>query len=117
MTNGSEKSGAGGGFVVLELCSYGDSGDFQVLPRKVIEVRLEDSVKWLTGLGGRAAVIDGVLLAEMGGAQISLYADGRAVLERVSPCSRQAALELYHNLMQTETDSGTAPMSPGKTGD
>lgn len=117
MTNGSETTGAGAGFVVLELCSYGDSGDFQVLPRKRIELRLEDSVKWLTARGGRAAVIEGVLLAEIGGTQISLYNDGRAVLERVTPCSRQVALELYHSLLEAETDAGTETMSPRETDD
>lgn len=115
MTNGFEKPGVG--FVVLELCSYGDSGDFQVLPRKVIEVRLEDCAMRLTARGGRAAVIDGVLLAETGGTHISLYSDGRAVLERVAPCSRQAALELYHDLFEAETDAGAAPMSQRETGD
>lgn len=106
MTAAPRNSGAGVGYVVLELCSYGDSGDFQVLPRKMIEIRLEDRVGRLTALGGRAAVIDGVLLAAMSGTQISLYSDGRAVLERVKPCSKQAALELYHVLVEVDTDTG-----------
>lgn len=84
--------------VVLELCSYGDSGDFQVLPRYRIEIRLEDSAKRLIMRGGRAAVMDDVLLAELDGVQISLYSDGRAVLEQVRPCSKQAAMKFYREL-------------------
>ncbi|GEM_PF-1542610 len=106
MTTVPRNSGAGVGYVVLELCSYGDSGDFQVLPKSMVEIRLEDRVGWLTARGGRAAVIEGVLLAEIGGTQISLYRDGRAVLERVTPCSKQAALELYHVLVEVDTDTG-----------
>lgn len=104
MNSGFVNTGAGAEFAVLELCSYGDSGDFQVLPRNLIEIRLEDGVQWLTARGGKAAVIDGVLLAEIGGAQVTLYSDGRAVLERVTPCCKQAAFELYQSLRRSGTE-------------
>lgn len=95
MSTVTSTPGSNHGLVVLELCSYGDSGDFQVLPRKALDMALNVIQERIAASGGKAVLSDGVLLAETGGTHISLYSDGRAVLEHVAPCSRQAALELY----------------------
>jgi hypothetical protein len=81
-------------FVVLTLCSYGDRGDFQVLPRTALDLDLEAIRDGLAGRNHRAAIDGDRLLAEIDGCSVLLYSQGRAVLEGVRPDSEDAAWTL-----------------------
>jgi len=94
----------GGGpaaFVVLTLCSYGDRGDYQVLPRQGLSLDLPAIRDRLRAAGTRAALDgDSRLLAEIGGCRLMLYSEGRAVMESVVPDTSDAAWEVYRILLE-----------------
>ncbi|HRY61797.1 MAG TPA: hypothetical protein P5266_06315 [Candidatus Fermentibacter sp.] len=87
-------------FVVLTLCSYGERGDYQVLPRQAVSLDLHAILDRLKAAGRRAALdADTRLLAEMGDCRLMLYAEGRAVMESVVPDTSDAAWEIYSCLL------------------
>ncbi len=101
----------GGGehpFVVLSLCSYGDHGDYQVLPRGALSLDLVLIRDILLGRGFRAAIDGDRLLADPDGCQAVLYESGRAVLESVSPDSSDVAWNIYSSMVAQES-----PPHPG----
>lgn len=93
----------GGGpaaFVVLTLCSYGDRGDFQVLPRQGLSLDLLAILDRQRAAGRRAALDgDTRLLMQIGDCRLMLYAEGRAVMESVVPDSCDAAWEIFRTLL------------------
>lgn len=91
--------------VIMELCSYGKTGDFQVLPKVGLEIVTESIRDALTAQGRRAAVSNEALLTEIDGVQVAIHTDGRAVMEGVAPCSCQAAWDLYLRLIECEADN------------
>lgn len=94
-------------FVVLSLCSHGDRGDYQVLPRGSLSLELVPLRESLLGRGFRAAMDDSRLLADMDGCSAVLYECGRAVLESVRPDSADAAWTLYSSMVAP--DAGSHP--------
>jgi len=87
-------------FVVLTLCSYGDRGDYQVMPRQQLSLDLQAVRDRLRAAGRRAAIDDDArLLAEIGDCRLMLYAEGRAVMESVVPDSCDAAWEVFRTLL------------------
>lgn len=91
-------------FVVLTLCSHGDHGDFQVMPRRTLSLDLAALKERLAGLGFRAAVDGERLLANVDGCSIMMYDAGRAVLENVRPDSEDAAWSVYSSMVTPEAD-------------
>lgn len=88
-------------FVVLTLCSYGDRGDYQVLPRQAVSLDLQSILDRLRAAGGRAALDGGTrLLAEVGECRLMLYSEGRAVMESVVPDTSDAAWSIYRILLE-----------------
>jgi hypothetical protein len=96
------RAGKSVSYVILELCSYGETGDFQVLPRSAVSLQLDSILAGVREDRHQAGIADDVLLARLNGTSVSLYSDGRSVLERVAPCSGSAAWDVYLYLLGKE---------------
>lgn len=89
-------------FRVLELCSYGEWGDYQVLPTAKISPALEAILNELLGNKCKAVLAEDALLVEVDDVSVTLYKDGRGVLEGVRPDSPEAAWKVYRRVMGRE---------------
>lgn len=97
---------------VLELCSYGDKGDYQVLPARTLDLPLEEIEGWLAEQGTPVRVAEDALLCRWEGVEVMLHKDGRGVLEGVRPDSPAAAWELYLHLLSPVRSSPQAGAPP-----
>jgi hypothetical protein len=89
-------------FRILELCSYGDRGDYQVLPMRAFAPELDTVLKELSRNQHRALLLEDALLANVNDVSITVYRDGRGILEGVRPDSPGAAWKVYRSVMERE---------------
>jgi hypothetical protein len=89
-------------FVVLELCSYGETGDYQVLPRKALNLELAAILQGVLADNHKAVLADDEFMALLDSTSVIMTAEGRAVFEGVKPSTKQAAWSLYCSLLEKE---------------
>jgi hypothetical protein len=97
-------------FIVLELCSYGDHGDYQILPTRAVSIGLDSIAECLKLRGFPVAVKDNRLLSKIYDTDVMLFSSGRMVLESVRPDSKSAAWTIALSVLSS------VPIAPLKTG-
>jgi hypothetical protein len=85
----------------INLCSYGDSGDYELFPDEDMGILLIDQVKNLDNIG--CSIVDvneSVGFLHLRGMEITLYPSGRMIIENVKPDDRLVAIETARNIFQ-----------------
>jgi hypothetical protein len=79
----------------VNLCSWGDSGDWEVFPAEELNLQLSSIVSIISDRGWKvAASNESVVLAESGERKITLFCSGRIIIEQVRPDNRDTALRI-----------------------
>jgi len=89
-----EHKGIKVGVYCIELCHYGDRGDFEVFPDQKLDL---DLLAYSSCLAGQGYDIDfkskEVLIFKQGGVEFTLSSDGRLIIENLAPGSNAQAVE------------------------
>jgi hypothetical protein len=84
----------------VSLCSWGDSGDWEVFPAEELNLILEDVVGTISRRGWKVvASSESVVLAESGELKITLFPSGRIIIEHVRPDDRAVALDIARDML------------------
>lgn len=80
----------------IELCHYGDRGDFEVFPDRELALDVEGKVGELETRGYDVECASPEVLIFHGdaGTELTLYPDGRLILEGLRPGSTAQAIEV-----------------------
>jgi hypothetical protein len=81
---------------VLELCHYGDRGDFEIFPDRELDLDVEKKAGELENRGYNieCASPDVLIFHGDAGMEFTLYPDGRLIVESLRPGSTAQAMDI-----------------------
>jgi hypothetical protein len=78
----------------LELCHYGDRGDYEVFPYRELAVDIEKRAERLAAEGYELDYLSSeVVIFRRGETEYTAYPDGRLIIENLEPGSTEQATE------------------------
>ena len=94
------KIGKGVSLYCINLCSWGDSGDWEVFPSEELTLPIKELVAILSEKGWTVVASgETVILAGQGQQKITLFRSGRIIIERVRPDRKDIALHIASDIL------------------
>lgn len=85
-------------FYSINLCSYGDKGDYELFAERELDLNMQLVKRRLKiGAGGKWSEQAGKFSFKR--VEITIYNEGRVIMEGVSPDTHQAAFELLKEIL------------------
>ena len=88
---------------VINLCYYGEEGDFEVFPNRPLDLKLPDVALLLAERGYALEQVDAqVVIFHADDAEYTLYDEGRLIVEHLKPGTPENALAVAAAILEYE---------------
>ncbi|MBD3287184.1 hypothetical protein GF337_00125 [candidate division KSB1 bacterium] len=85
----------------IQLCSYGESGDFEFMPSESLQLKFDEITQQMKEkVPNFRNATERFLMFQLREAQVTLYPSGRMILENVKPAQKQIAMEIGEKILK-----------------
>lgn len=87
-------------FYGINLCSYNDKGDYELFASEELNLDMEKIQRSITGFRDIKTSIEVLQFTLKTGTRITLYSEGRMILEGLCPDTHEAAFALLESILE-----------------
>lgn len=85
----------------IQLCSYGETGDFEFIPSEPLNIEFKNVIEFMRNEVQRfRSASENFLMFEIGETEITFYQSGRMILENVKPAKNEAAMAVSEKILK-----------------
>ena len=85
----------------IQLCSYGETGDFEFIPSEPLNIEFKKIIdRMRTKVQRFRSATEKFLMFELGETEITFYPSGRMILENVKPAHKETAMNVSEKILK-----------------
>lgn len=86
-------------FTSVNLCTYGDTGDYELYPDYEMKLAVMSLKKHFEGDEIECLASELLVIVKCPDYEVTFYPSGRCILEQVEPPNHERAFEIYYELL------------------
>ncbi len=85
----------------IQLCSYGESGDFEFMPSEPLNIEFIKIINRIQAEVQRfRSATENFLMFQLGETEVTFYPSGRMILENVKPARKEIAMAVSEKILR-----------------